>query len=131
MRVIHTTGVPQKSRERGRTAGVPVELVARSSIPSPWLGTIDRLGLNDEERRSYEQVWRRVERSGRSYLFGHPAPHQEDPLVDQPWLTFLFQIELEEVFEDSSGASSCLYAAAPSDASVAGDFSGLYFWADR
>lgn len=131
MRVIHSMGVPLKGRERGRTAGVPVELVSRSSIPSPWLGTIDRLGLADVERRSYEQVWRRVERSGRSYFLGHPAPHQDDPLADQPWLTFLFQVELGEVFEDSSGVSSCIYAAAPAEASALGDFSGLYFWSDH
>lgn len=131
MSVIHSTGVPLKSRERGRTAGVPVELVARLSIPSPWLGTINRLELDDAERRSYEKVWRRVERSGRSYFLGHLAPHQEDPLVDQPWLTFLFQVELEEVFEDSSGTSSCIYAAAPAEAAAKGDFSGLYSWSDR
>lgn len=131
LRVMHTKGVPQPSRERGGTAGVPIELVARSSIPSPWTGTIERLGLNDVERQAYEKLWRRVERSGRSYLFGHPAPHQDDPLIDQPWLTFLFQIELEEVFEDSGGSSQCLYAAAVAESSANGDFSGLYFWSDR
>jgi len=131
MLVIHSTGVPQRSGERGGTAGVPIELVARSSLPSPWGSTVDKLGLEVDERRSYEQLWRRVERSGRSYLFGHPAPHQDNPLVDQPWLTFLFQVELEEVFEDSSGSSLCLYAAAPAEASTRGDFGGLFYWSDR
>jgi len=129
--IIYSKISVETEKEQDFPLSVPLKLVRRTSIPSPWMGELYDLGLSSRERRAYEKIWRRIERSGRCYFLGHPAPRQENALLHRPDLTFLFQIDLEEASGEQNSAATCLYVAAPAEESIRGDFKRLFAWTDR
>ncbi len=131
MHIIHSTAMLRAAKPQDDEYSVPIKLVPRTSLPSPWVGGIEELRLTSKERAAYEKLWRRVERTGRCYLLGHPTPHQENLLLHSPELTFLLQVDLEEVYDEAGGGNHCLYAAAPSHGTRQGSFNELLFWTDR